>query len=61
MKSIVPENVSLRYCGLEYGGDYCKAILNESEQFDIVLIDGRNRVRCAMNTVLKLKRNGVII
>lgn len=57
----VPENVKLKYYGLEYGGDYCKAILDEDKKFDIVLIDGRDRVRCAKNAISMLKEDGVII
>lgn len=61
MQSLVPQNVRLKYCELEYGGEYCKSIMEEQEKFDIVLIDGRDRVRCAKNAVKKLKEEGVII
>ncbi len=61
MLKIVPENVAIKYCELEYGGGYCAAILNEKKKFDIILIDGRDRVRCAQNAVLRLKERGIII
>lgn len=61
MNDIIPSNVFPRYCKLEYDGAYCRAILNEQGKFDIVLIDGRDRVRCAYNSLEKLKENGVII
>lgn len=61
MKQIIPENVELKYLELEYGGAYCEAILGEKEEFDIVVIDGRDRVRCAKNAVNKIKEEGVII
>lgn len=61
MKGLVPEKVRIEYRALEYGGDYCKAILGEPEKFDIVLIDGRDRVRCAQNCVDRIKENGIII
>lgn len=61
MKNIVPDNVKLRFCELEYGGEYCKKILDEKEKFDIILIDGRDRVNCALNSLEHLKENGIIV
>lgn len=61
MKGLVPREVRIEYRELEYGGDYCQVILGEPEKFDIVLIDGRDRVRCAKNCVDKIKENGIII
>lgn len=61
LKKLVPENVDLRYITLENGGAYCKEILNTNIQFDIILIDGRDRVNCAYNALDKLTQNGIII
>lgn len=61
MKEIVPNNVKLKYCKLEYGGEYCKKILDEKEKFDIILIDGRDRVNCALNSIEHLNERGIII
>lgn len=61
MQKFIPQNVRAKYCELEYGGEYCRSILDEAEKFDIILIDGRDRVRCAYNSVGKLKKNGIII
>jgi len=61
MREIVPNNVFPRYYKLEYNGEYCRAILDEQGEFDIILIDGRDRVRCAYNSLEKLKGNGIII
>ena len=61
MKEIVPNNVKLKYCKLEYGGGYCKKILDEKEKFDIILIDGRDRVNCALNSIKHLNERGIII
>lgn len=58
--SLVPSNVSLKYIELEYDGDYCRAMEDE-EEFDIVSIDGRDRVRCAKNCLSHLKKSGIII
>lgn len=61
MSEAVPGNVILKYYELEYGGRYCKAVLDEEGGFDIILIDGRDRVRCARNAVQRLNAGGIII
>lgn len=57
----IPNNVSIEYVPLEYGGEYSRQILNYKDRFDIVVIDGRDRVNCGFNTVDALKHDGVII
>ncbi|MHB8894446.1 MAG: class I SAM-dependent methyltransferase [Candidatus Geothermincolia bacterium] len=42
-------------------GDYSSEITKYENRFDIVVIDGRDRVSCARNCVKALKSNGVII
>lgn len=61
MRQVVSSNVQIKYVPLEYDGDYCRAINTEVEQFDIVLIDGRDRVRCAKSCIDMLKDDGIII
>jgi hypothetical protein len=58
---IVPGNVSLTWIELVYGGDYSRKITDFKNKFDIVVIDGRDRVNCAMNSISALKPDGVII
>jgi len=60
-KKKIRSNVKYHHCALQYNGDYCKAILNYNNQFDIVVIDGRDRVNCAKNSIHALKENGIII
>lgn len=56
-----PPNVTLIYRELEYGGAYSKAILEYHNRFDIVVIDGRDRVNCALNSLVALKAAGVLM
>lgn len=56
-----PGNVELIHMPLEYGGDYSKVISDYKNQFDIVIIDGRDRVNCAYNTLGALRSSGIII
>lgn len=57
----IPSNVNLHYIQLEYGGDYSKCIANTEKKYDIIIIDGRDRVNCAINAIIALKDNGVIL
>jgi tRNA A58 N-methylase Trm61 len=41
--------------------DFANAILEEKAKYDIVIVDGRDRVRCALNAAERLKAGGVII
>lgn len=61
MIHMIPANVKLKFCELEYGGEYCRAILKENRKFDIILIDGRDRVRCVSYAIERLKEDGIII
>lgn len=51
----------LIYKELVYGGDYSKAILFEKDEFDIILVDGRDRNNCIVNAYEKLTESGIII
>jgi hypothetical protein len=57
----VPANVALTYSALDNGDAYSQTILRYSDRFHIVVIDGRDRVRCATNSLRALKPDGVIL
>lgn len=63
MLKIIPDNVELLYQSLEYGGEYCQACINQKIQFDIVIIDGRDRVNCTKYLLSSraLKEDGIIV
>lgn len=60
IKGNLPTNVDISFVPL---GDkaYQEAILHENSDFDIVLVDGRERVACLKNAMQKLSNKGVII
>ena len=60
-KNMLPTNVVLHHVPLEYGGEYAGKVAETPEKFDIVFIDGRDRVNCAINAVKGLKPDGIII
>lgn len=61
VRNMISDNVKYKYIPLEYGGQYCKEILNYNNKFDIVFIDGRDRVNCCKNCINALKDDGIII
>jgi len=46
---------------LEPDGDYCRAAEATQSKYDIVVIDGRDRVNCAKRSLDSLKPAGVFI
>ena len=62
MKSKICKNVNLKFIPLDkYEGEYSKAILKENKYFDVIIIDGRDRVNCVINAIKRLKQDGIII
>ncbi len=57
----MPENSNLIYCELSKNGDYCRAPIKLNEKFDIVIVDGRDRVNCCIQATDALSNNGVVI
>lgn len=57
----ISENVNLLQIDLEYGGSYSGKISEYRDCFDIIVIDGRDRVNCARNCLGALKADGVIV
>jgi len=56
----LPKNVNLIYQELE-NGEYCHMANEVGQKFDIIAVDGRDRVNCIRNAVDALKDDGVII
>jgi len=56
-----PENSEMIFCELTRGGDYSVMPVKLEEKFDIIIVDGRDRVNCATRAVDALSPNGVIV
>lgn len=52
---------SIDYRLAELGKDYWQQITEFKDEFDIIIIDGRERVQCTLNCLDALKDSGVII
>lgn len=57
----LPANVELIHYDLDDGDRYARAIQASDRKFDIVIIDGRQRERCARASLANLTPGGVII
>ena len=55
------KNVQLFFEELEYDGAYSKMILNQNQTYDIIIVDGRDRVNCTFHAVKALREKGVLI
>lgn len=56
-----PANSEMIYCELQKDGDYCRMPITLNKKFDIVIVDGRDRVNCCKQAVHALTPNGVVV
>jgi len=56
-----PENSELIFCELVRDGDYCRMPLTLPATFDVVIIDGRDRVNCCMQALDAVSESGIIV
>jgi len=57
----LPPNATLHYCAQDRDGAYCRSIAVPGVQFDIVLVDGRDRVNCVRESLAHLTPRGVVV
>lgn len=56
-----PQNATIQYYLLDIDGDYCRAAQKTKKEYDIIIIDGRDRVNCCIQSVNALTPTGIII
>lgn len=61
IKSISPKNVKLNHVDLTDGSKYSQFLSTLECKFDLIIIDGRDRVNCIKNSLDSLSDKGVII
>lgn len=61
LKQGLPRNASLEHVPLVAGGDYSRSACRCRDRFHIVVVDGRDRVNCALESTASLRGDGVII
>lgn len=61
ISSKLPENAQIIYQKLDYGGEYCRTAINSDLKYNIIIIDGRDRVNCVKQSIKCLTENGIIV
>lgn len=61
IKNSVPDNATLVYQANDIDGEYCRAIQLENKKYDVVIVDGRDRVNCVKQGLANLSEQGVLI
>jgi SAM-dependent methyltransferase len=59
--STKPENSDMIFAELKTDGDYCRMPQKLDMKFDIVIVDGRDRVNCCKQAVDALTPGGVVV
>jgi hypothetical protein len=61
VKNTSPGNAEMIFCQLEKDGEYAKKATLLGKKFDIIIVDGRDRVNCCKYSVDALSANGVLV
>ena len=61
LREQVPGNVTYIYQKLRRGYAYCQRVRRYKTLYHVIFIDGRDRVRCAINSYRNLLPDGVIV
>jgi hypothetical protein len=61
IKNTMPQNTKLFFCDLEYGGAYSKYAAETGKYYDMIIVDGRDRVNCCISSISSLKPGGVVV
>lgn len=61
LKRQAPANARIIHSEVNYGGSYAQAVAETGEKFDVIVIDGRDRVNCAKTAADAVSDRGVII
>lgn len=61
VESKAPENVSLIFVAEDVDGNYCRTISSAGKPYDVIIVDGRDRVNCVKQGFLALTPGGVLV
>ena len=61
MSGQMPKNVSLSHVKLDTNGDYASFAKTTGIKFEIIVVDGRDRVNCIKQSIDSLSSNGVLV
>ena len=61
IQDMVPENVKVIFQSKDVDGEYCRCVNRESSEYDVIIVDGRDRVNCIKQAIQSTSEDGVII
>lgn len=61
VEEIVPENVTMIFKNQDIDGEYCRVINSTGQKYDVVIVDGEDRVNCIKQSIEALTSRGVIL
>ena len=61
VKGTSPANADMIFCELQRDGEYARKAALLNKKFEIIIVDGRDRVRCCKHGIEALTTNGVMI
>jgi len=61
VKGTSPANAEMIFCALQRDGEYAKKATLLDQKFDIIIVDGRDRVNCCKYSLAALSADGVIV
>lgn len=56
-----PQNSEMILCELKADGEYCRIPATLNEKFDIIIVDGRDRINCCKHSLGSLSPSGVVV
>lgn len=61
IKKTMPPNANLIFCEADTDGKYCQSIRGTNKLYDVVIVDGKDRVNCIRQSLDVLSESGVLI
>lgn len=61
MRAKAPANVTLFFQEQDRDGEYCRSVARGRVRYDVVIVDGRDRVNCIIQSMEHLTDGGVIL
>lgn len=57
----MPDNVTLLYRAHDENGQYCSSVKESEQAYDLIMVDGRDRVNCVKQAIHALTPRGVVM
>ena len=61
VKNTLPGNAEIVFVNNDVDGDYCRASSRSGDRWDVIVVDGRDRVNCIKRSISTLSERGVVL